>query len=116
MLLIHCPWCGEREETEFHTHGEAHIRRPKDPGNATDEQWGAYLFFRDNLRGWHREQWTHDFGCRRWFYMLRNTATGEIHATYAPDDIKPEPPPASSSPEERSRPPENNEEDKDGDE
>ena len=24
MLLIPCPWCGEREETEFHHGGEAH--------------------------------------------------------------------------------------------
>ncbi len=92
MLLIRCPWCGEREETEFGGHSEAHIVRPKKPESVSDEKWGDYLFFRTNPRGWHWEQWSHDFGCRRWFYMLRNTATGEIHSTYAPTDPKPEPP------------------------
>ena len=28
MLLIPCPWCGERDETEFRCGGEAHIARP----------------------------------------------------------------------------------------
>ena len=33
MLLIPCPFCGEREETEFHCGGEAHIQRPRQPSN-----------------------------------------------------------------------------------
>ena len=32
MLLIPCPWCGPRDEIEFHYGGEAHIARPADPG------------------------------------------------------------------------------------
>ena len=35
MLLIPCPYCGEREESEFHQGGEAHIERPKDPDKLT---------------------------------------------------------------------------------
>ena len=46
MLLIPCPYCGEREESEFHQGGEAHIERPKDPYKLTDEEWADYLFFR----------------------------------------------------------------------
>ena len=57
MLLIDCPWCGPREETEFSCGGEAHIARPLDPDALTDEQWGDYLFMRKNPRGAHREQW-----------------------------------------------------------
>ena len=35
MLLIECPWCGERDQTEFSCHGEAHITRPRDPDALT---------------------------------------------------------------------------------
>ena len=31
MLLIECPWCGARDESEFTYGGEAHIVRPEDP-------------------------------------------------------------------------------------
>ena len=31
MLLIPCPWCGPRDETEFPCGGEAHIARPDRP-------------------------------------------------------------------------------------
>lgn len=49
MFYIHCPYCGEyREEEEFHPKGEAHIARPADPENCSDDEWGDYLFFRDN--------------------------------------------------------------------
>ena len=30
MLLITCPWCGPREQSEFSCGGEAHIVRPVD--------------------------------------------------------------------------------------
>lgn len=90
MLLIRCPWCGEREESEFHNRGEAHLARPADPDALSDQEWGDYLFFRHNTRGWQSEMWSHDFGCRRWFNMARNTATGEILATYKPGEPRPE--------------------------
>ena len=32
MLLITCPWCGPREEVEFHYGGQAHVRLPRRPG------------------------------------------------------------------------------------
>ncbi|WP_259782278.1 sarcosine oxidase subunit delta [Aestuariispira ectoiniformans] len=91
MLTIKCPWCEEeRDQTEFTTHGEAHIARPEDPNALSDEEWGDYLFFRTNPKGMHRERWVHDHGCRRWFNMLRHTATDIIYATYKPGDPIPE--------------------------
>ena len=42
MQLINCPWCGPREETEFHYGGEAHVAYPADPQSLTDEQWAHY--------------------------------------------------------------------------
>ncbi|MFI0473286.1 sarcosine oxidase subunit delta [Halomonas sp. HMF6819] len=83
MFYIHCPYCQEyREEEEFHPRGEAHLMRPKDPDNATDEEWGDYLFFRKNPRGVHHEMWVHSVGCRKFFNITRNTVTYEILETY----------------------------------
>jgi sarcosine oxidase subunit delta len=75
MLLIRCPWCGPREETEFSYGGEAHIVRPKDPDAISDEEWADYLFMRTNKRGIHDEQWCHTAGCRRWFEVIRDTVS-----------------------------------------
>ena len=44
MLLIKCPWCGDRDETEFSYGGEAAIKRPQDPKALDDKQWADYLF------------------------------------------------------------------------
>jgi sarcosine oxidase, subunit delta len=85
MLLITCPWCGPRAETEFTCGGEADIARPLDPENLTDEAWADYLFMRRNLRGLHQEQWHHSFGCRRWFVVERDTVTYELQ-NVLPDD------------------------------
>ena len=59
MLLITCPWCGPRDETEYHYGGQAHVPYPEDPAALTDEEWAAYLFFRDNPKGPFAERWVH---------------------------------------------------------
>ncbi len=83
MLQIHCPYCrATREEEEFSYAGEAHIQRPEEPQNVSDEEWGNYLFFRKNPRGIHHEMWYHAIGCRRYFNATRNTVTYEILETY----------------------------------
>ena len=81
MLLIECPWCGDRDESEFTYGGEAHIVRP-DPDAATDVEWADYLFYRKNPKGDHLEQWCHASGCRRWFNARRDTLTYEIKHVY----------------------------------
>ncbi len=90
MLLIDCPWCGERDQTEFSAHGEAHIARPQNTAELSDEEWGDYVFFRKNIKGIHYERWVHDFGCRRWFNAIRDTASDQIFATYKPSDAVPD--------------------------
>ena len=82
MLLIECPWCGERDESEFSYAGEAHIARPPDTEKLTDEQWADYLFMRKNPKGLHREQWLHAAGCRRFFNVERDTLTYKISGSY----------------------------------
>ncbi|NQV81624.1 MAG: sarcosine oxidase subunit delta [Alphaproteobacteria bacterium] len=82
MLLIDCPYCGPRNETEFHAGGEAHIARPEKTAELTDAQWADYLFMRSNTKGWFAERWVHAAGCRRWFNVERHTVTHEIRRTY----------------------------------
>lgn len=80
MLLVKCPFCGERDETEFTCGGEL-ISRPEDALNASDQAWTDYLYFRDNRMGLHTEVWRHTSGCRQWFLAERNTVTHQIAST-----------------------------------
>jgi len=82
MLLIPCPWCGPRNEAEFHYGGEAHIARPPHPDALDDPAWADYLFMRSNPKGPFAERWVHNAGCRRWFHVVRDTATHRILAVY----------------------------------
>ena len=82
MLLIECPWCGKRDESEFSYAGEAHIARPLETEKLSDEAWADYLFMRKNPKGLHREQWLHAAGCRRYFNVERDTATYKISGSY----------------------------------
>ena len=82
MLQISCPWCGERDETEFHYGGQAHVPYPADPDALADAEWAQYLFVRDNPKGPFAERWSHSAGCRRWFNVLRDTATHRVLASY----------------------------------
>lgn len=92
MLLIECPWCGARDESEFSYGGEAHIVRPAKPEELTDAQWADYLFMRKNPKGNHLEQWVHSQGCRRWFAAQRDTVTYRIEKTYRLDEAPPRDP------------------------
>ena len=89
MLLIPCPWCGPRDEVEFHYGGEAHIARPTEPAALDDKAWADYLFMRRNPKGPFAERRVHNAGCRRWFNLLRDTATHRILAVYKIGEIPP---------------------------
>ncbi len=82
MLQIPCPWCGIRDESEFSYGGEAHITRPLNSEQLSDEEWADYLFMRKNTRGAFLEQWHHAQGCRRWFNVQRDTVSYKISASY----------------------------------
>jgi sarcosine oxidase subunit delta len=90
MLLIPCPWCGERAETEFRCGGEAHIARPRQPSTISDEAWADYLFMRSNPKGTHVERWRHVHGCGRWFNLVRETVSEAILAVYRMGEQPPE--------------------------
>jgi heterotetrameric sarcosine oxidase delta subunit len=82
MMLLTCPWCGPRDETEYHYGGQAHVAYPESPSDLSDEEWADYLFFRDNPKGPFAERWSHSAGCRRWFNVVRDTATYEVLRVY----------------------------------
>ena len=82
MLLIPCPHCGERDESEFGYGGEAHVERPKRPDALSDAEWADYLFMQSNTKGVFLERWCHSHGCRRWFNLARDTVSYEILAVY----------------------------------
>lgn len=79
MLRLHCPFCGERPETEFQCAGEA-ARRPEDPGMLDEAAWSRHLYERANPAGWNVELWWHAAGCRQWLRVERHTVTHDIGA------------------------------------
>ena len=96
MLLIACPYCGERPEIEFSYGGEAHIARPADPSALTDDQWAEYLYMRTNPKGTHSERWRHANGCGKFFNAVRDTVSDFFLVTYKSDEKRPDLPVARS--------------------
>ncbi|MGH7057396.1 MAG: sarcosine oxidase subunit delta [Acetobacteraceae bacterium] len=92
MLLIDCPYCGERPEIEFSYGGEAHIARPRDPAALPDQEWAEFLYFRTNPKGLHAERWRHTHGCARFFNALRDTVSDKFLATYRMGEPRPDSP------------------------
>mgnify|MGYP006275318575 FL=1 len=82
MFVIKCPWCGERDQSEFSYGGEAHIKRPENGEEMSDAEWADYVFHRTNPKGVHYERWVHSHGCGQWFNAARNTATDEWIGIY----------------------------------
>jgi sarcosine oxidase subunit delta len=79
MLLIPCPYCGSRPELEFSYAGQAHVTRDI---TASDQDWSAFLYMRNNPRGEHAERWRHTHGCARFFNAVRNTLTDQFVRSY----------------------------------
>ena len=90
MILINCPYCGEREQSEFSNGGEAHVARPKNPEALSDKDWGQYVFYRSNPKGIFYERWVHTHGCRKWFNVVRDTSTDTFLKIYRLDDNRPD--------------------------
>jgi len=84
MLLLECPWCGPRAQSEFTYGGDATIERPADPQAVSRQEWLDYVYLRENPRGPHLEWWHHSSGCRGWFKVKRNTWTHEVLGSAPP--------------------------------
>jgi sarcosine oxidase subunit delta len=90
MQLITCPWCGPRDEVEFHYGGQAHVAYPAKPAELDDASWARYVFFRDNPKGPFAERWAHSAGCRRWFNAVRDTHSHQLLHVYRIGEARPE--------------------------
>lgn len=77
MQRFPCPFCGLRDETEFHFGAEAGKARPEPAPEVSDEAWADYLYSQDAPRGPTREVWVH-LTCGEFFVMTRNTVTREV--------------------------------------
>ncbi len=82
MLLIPCPYCGDRPEIEFTHGGQAHLVRPAQPADLDDQAWAEFLYMRTNTKGIHAERWRHARGCGQFFNALRDTTTDHFLAIY----------------------------------
>ncbi len=100
MLLIRCPYCEEdRPELEFRHAGQAHIARPANMAEISDEEFEEYFFIRQNPKGLYFERWRHIHGCARFFNAARDTVSDKFVKTYKagekkPSVAKPKAPPA----------------------
>jgi methylglutamate dehydrogenase subunit B len=72
-MRIQCPFCGERDLSEFSCLGAAAFERPR-----VDTAFYEAVYLRDNPAGPHEELWYHAYGCRSWLRVTRNTRTHEI--------------------------------------
>jgi methylglutamate dehydrogenase subunit B len=79
-MRIQCPFCGDRDLTEFAYLGDADYRRP-DPDDAEAEaRFVEAVYLRTNPAGPHSEWWYHAAGCRSWLRVTRDTRTHEVLA------------------------------------
>lgn len=94
-MRINCPYCGERDASEFTYLGDASPVRPDatphdpplEPDSAEAEslrrQFHDYVYLRDNVAGFMKERWYHGGGCRSWLIVERHTVTHEIRSVTA---------------------------------
>jgi len=79
MQLFPCPFCGPRDETEFHYGGDAGNVRPDGAGQPAS-RWADYLYMRNNPKGPTREIWVH-MTCGEFFAMERDSVTHAVAAS-----------------------------------
>ncbi|MEI2805682.1 MULTISPECIES: sarcosine oxidase subunit delta [Paracoccaceae] len=80
MLLLPCPYCGPRDEGEFHYGGPLRALPPMD-GTADAAAWQAVLGAgapSGHPGGPLREIWYHASGCERWITLSRGLVSHDI--------------------------------------
>ncbi|MFX0541089.1 sarcosine oxidase subunit delta [Roseovarius sp. S4756] len=77
MQIFPCPFCGPRDEREFHFAVEAGKARPEPAAEVIDADWAGYLYAVEAPRGEAREVWLH-LTCGEYFVMTRDTVTRDV--------------------------------------
>ena len=87
MIRINCPFCGERDHSEFTYGSDGSIQYPS--LDAPVKDWVKAIFFRKNICGMQVETWHHSSGCRMWLKIERSTIDHEIYSVQpAHEDYK----------------------------
>jgi methylglutamate dehydrogenase subunit B len=79
-MRIPCPFCGERDSSEFSYLGDASCTRPEPDAPEAHARFFDAVYLRDNPAGSHEELWYHALGCRSWLRVTRDTRTHEFLA------------------------------------
>jgi methylglutamate dehydrogenase subunit B len=88
-MRIKCPYCGERDASEFTYRGDAAPKRPAPDGDNAQAAFADYVYLRDNPAGPLSELWYHRAGCRSWLVVTRDTRTHAIaNAVLAASDTE----------------------------
>ncbi|WP_421925986.1 sarcosine oxidase subunit delta [Neoaquamicrobium sediminum] len=82
MQLFSCPFCGERDETEFTFCAEAGKTRPEPAAEVSADAWARYLHFDHNPKGATREVWLHAT-CGEFFLMERDTVSHAVAGSHS---------------------------------
>ncbi len=87
MLLIRCPWCGERDEVEFRYGGAAHVAYPARPRGARRRGLEPLPLLPPEPAGPVRRS----AGCTppaagRWFNVVRDTTTHAVAGSCLPGE------------------------------
>ena len=88
-MRIECPFCGERDLSEFTYRGAAGDSAPVAATARLAERQVAAVYLRDNPAGAHRELWQHGYGCGSWLEVTRDTRTHLISAVRLAKDPAP---------------------------
>ena len=75
-MRIPCPFCGDRDASEFSYLGDAALADR--PVTDTGEAFADYVYLRNNPAGLHTELWYHASGCRHSLRVTRDTRTHVI--------------------------------------
>ena len=78
MIRIKCPYCGERDHSEFTYGSDGSIVYPS--LDASTDEWEKAIFFRENIYGVQTESWHHTNGCRMWLKVKRSTVDHKIYS------------------------------------
>jgi heterotetrameric sarcosine oxidase delta subunit len=79
-MRVRCPFCGERDSSEFTFHGDASVPRPDPDAPDAAAMFFEAVYIRDNPAGRYEELWYHASACRSWLRVTRDTRTHEIFA------------------------------------
>jgi heterotetrameric sarcosine oxidase delta subunit len=74
MQQFPCPFCGLRDEREFHFAAEAGKIRPDTTQPVNADAWSNYRFMQRNTKGRTREIWMH-LPCAELFALERDSVT-----------------------------------------